>query len=204
MKLYIATSNAHKVREFFELFKRENIGCEVFGADALGGMPHCEENGASFEENAFIKADALKPRVAQDAYVLADDSGIVVDALGGAPGIYSARYAGVGGKGADAANNAKLLKELESAEDASRTARFVCALALICPDGERKIFKADFEGVINRGASGVNGFGYDPLFYLPARGCTSAELSAEDKNEISHRGKALKMLAQYLRALKRP
>ncbi len=200
MRIFIATGNAHKTAEFAEMFSRAQLECEVLGADALGGMPHCEEDGASFEENAFIKADALKKVAPEASYVLADDSGLAVDALGGRPGIHSARYAGIGGSSADSSNNEKLLRELESVPDAERTARFVCALALICPGGERKIFRGEFEGVINRGAKGAGGFGYDPLFFVPERGCTSAELSARDKNEISHRGLAFAKLVEYLKA----
>lgn len=130
---------------------------------------------------------------------MADDSGIVVDALGGNPGVHSARYAGVKGEGADKANNEKLLKALENVPDAERSARFVCALALICPNGERKSFEGRVEGFINRGAKGKNGFGYDPLFELP-EGMTTAELPEGCKNEISHRARALKELIKFLKS----
>jgi non-canonical purine NTP pyrophosphatase, rdgB/HAM1 family len=202
MKIYIATSNKHKVAEFGEMFQAAGLACEVHSAADVIGFEAPAEDGGTFEENAFIKADALKRKAPSDAYVMADDSGIVVDALGGAPGIHSARYAGVSGDGADAANNAKLLKELENVEDAERTARFVCVIALDCPDGRKVAFNGKIDGVINRGAKGVNGFGYDPLFFLPEKGVTTAELCASDKNEISHRGRAFAKLAEFLKKQK--
>ncbi len=201
MKIYIATSNKHKISEFAEMFARANIDCQVFSASDANGFFSPIEDGKTFEENAFIKADALKKIVPSDAFVMADDSGIVVDALGGAPGIHSARYAGVSGVGADDANNKKLLKELEGIEDAKRTARFVCVIALLSPNGERNAFSGKIEGVINHGECGVNGFGYDPLFFLPERGKTTAELSSEDKNSISHRGEAFAKLTEFLKKI---
>ncbi len=201
MKIYIATSNKHKISEFAEMFANANIDCDIFSASDADGFFSPVEDGDTFEANAFIKADALKKIVPADAYVMADDSGIVVDALGGAPAIHSARYAGVSGAGADRANNEKLLKELENVEDSKRTARFVCVIALVCPNGERHSFSGKIEGVINRGERGMNGFGYDPLFYLPERGKTTAELSSEDKNAISHRGEAFAKLADFLKKI---
>lgn len=196
--IYIATSNAHKVAEFDEMFKDWQIDCIVKSAKELGGMPDVNEDGLTFAQNALKKAKALKEIAPQDAYVLADDSGIVVDALDGAPGIHSARYAGVKGELADKANNEKLLKELENVEDSKRTARFVCALALICPNGKSEIFEAKFEGKINHGKLGQNGFGYDPLFEIDSNGLTSAQLPPAMKNQISHRGKALRKLADFI------
>lgn len=199
MKIYIATSNEHKVFEFSKMFKAENIDCLLFCAKDLSGFVSPEEDGKSFEENAFIKAEALRGLVPSDAFIMADDSGLVVDVLNGAPGIMSARYAGVSGGGADAANNAKLLEALKNVPDKKRSARFVCALALICPDGTRIACEGKIEGFINRGESGANGFGYDPLFFLPERSKTTAELENEEKNAISHRGLAFKKLAKFLR-----
>ena len=201
--IYLATANPHKVSEFAEMFADSSIECAMHSSAEFENYESPEEDGDTFEKNAFIKAEALKKCVPEGAYVVADDSGIVVDALGGAPGIHSARYAGVSGRAADAANNAKLLNALENVADKKRTARFVCAIALICPDGERVSFGGKIEGVINRGESGANGFGYDPLFFLPERACTTAELSAADKNEISHRGRAFKKLAEFLRKKER-
>lgn len=199
MEIYIATSNKHKVSEFGEMFAAAGLKCVVRSAADVIGFESPVEDGGTFEENAFIKAEALKRKTPPDAYVMADDSGIVVDALGGAPGIRSARYAGVSGAGADSANNEKLLRELAGVPDGKRSARFVCAIALICPDGERAAFCGKIEGVINRGAAGVNGFGYDPLFYQPECGKTTAELSPEEKNAISHRGAAFAKLAEFLK-----
>ncbi len=181
------------------MFANAKIDCDIFSASDTDGFFSPIEDGDTFEANAFIKADALKKIVPDDAYVMADDSGIVVDALGGAPAIHSARYAGVSGEGADRANNEKLLKELENVEDSKRTARFVCVIALVCPNGERHSFMGKIEGIINRGERGMNGFGYDPLFYLPERDKTTAELSSEDKNAISHRGEAFAKLADFLK-----
>ena len=194
----IASSNAHKVEELKAMFEAWGLDAEVKSAKELGGMPECDENADTFEGNAFIKAEALKSVAPEGAYVLADDSGIVVDALGGNPGVHSARYAGVKGEGADTANNEKLLRELKNVPDKERTARFVCVLALICPNGERKSFEGRVEGFINHGAAGKNGFGYDPLFELP-EGITTAQLPEACKNEISHRGRALKELIKYLK-----
>lgn len=197
-RIFVATSNAHKVAEFSKMFADWGLDCELLGAAAAGGMPTCEETGSTFAENALIKARALRPCVPSDAYVLADDSGICVDALGGRPGVRSARFAGVSGPGADSANNALLLKEMEGVPDGERSAHFACALALICPDGSEKMFEGRVDGFINRGAKGGGGFGYDPLFELAGEGLTTAEIPAERKNEISHRGMAVKKLAEFL------
>lgn len=198
MEIYIATSNKHKIAEFAEMFAKANIDCKVLSASDANGFEPPVEDGTTFEENSFIKATALKAKVPASAYVMADDSGIVVDALGGAPGIHSARYAGVSGSDADSANNQKLLKELEGVDDEKRTARFVCVIALITPNGQRHSFHGKIEGVINHGECGKGGFGYDPLFYLPERKMTTAELSAEEKNAISHRGSAFAKLVEFL------
>ena len=201
MKIYIATSNKHKLGEFAQMFARANFECEIAGADAIVGFDPPEENGKTFAENALIKARALK-KLAGGAHVMADDSGIVVDALGGAPGVYSARYAGDHSANADARNNEKLLRELENVPDEKRAARFVCAIALICPNGEEKLFEGKIEGVINRGEAGLGGFGYDPLFYVPALGKTTAQLAPEQKNAISHRGAAFKAMLEFLKRQK--
>jgi len=199
--IYIATSNGHKLAEFAQMFAEKNIDCEIFGAADVKNFVSPVEDGKTFAENAFIKANALRRIAPKGAYVFADDSGIVVDALDGAPGIFSARYAGVSGKDADIRNNEKLLRELEGVPDQKRTARFVCVIALITPTGERKTFEGKIEGVINHGESGSNGFGYDPLFLLPERNLTTAQLSAAEKNSISHRGKAFQQLADFLKSI---
>ena len=196
-KLVIATSNPHKVEEIEAVLGQIGIACLPMG-DA--GIPEPEEDGATFEENARIKAVAYAR--ALGTTVLADDSGLEVDALGGAPGVHSARYAGVGATRADrdAANNAKLLRELEQVPDAGRTARFLCVLCIAREDGTIVAeSRGAFDGVIGRAPRGTNGFGYDPLLVLPD-GRTSAELSPAEKNARSHRGNALRAMVAKLRA----
>lgn len=194
-KLVIATSNPHKVEEIQAVLGQVGIECVPLG-DA--GIPEPEENGATFEENARIKAVAYAK--ALGVTVLADDSGLEVDALGGAPGVHSARYAGIGETRAerDAANNAKLLRALEGVPQARRTARFVCVLSVARPDGSIVAeARGHFEGWIGEAPRGANGFGYDPLLVL-ADGRTSAELTSAEKNARSHRGNALRTLVRCL------
>jgi XTP/dITP diphosphohydrolase len=196
VKLVIATQNAGKVKEF-----REILGGDRFQWDDLSahkGLAAPEETGRTFPANACLKASYYAR--ALGAHALADDSGLEVDALGGAPGVHSARWAEMhsAGKG-DAANNALLLKQLNAVPDAQRTARFVCVLALAEPSG-RIIFTArdTVEGRVIREARGNNGFGYDPLFLIDEMGKTTAELPAEEKHRISHRGKALRRLRSMM------
>jgi XTP/dITP diphosphohydrolase len=194
-KLVIATSNPHKVEEIAAVLGQIGIACVPMEGV---GIPEPEENGATFEENARIKAIAYAR--ALGATVLADDSGLEVDALGGAPGVHSARYAGVGATRAerDAANNAKLLRALNGVPHARRTARFVCVLCVARPDGSIAAeARGTFDGWIGEGLRGSNGFGYDPLLVL-ADGRTSAELSSAEKNARSHRGNALRTLIRCL------
>ncbi len=197
MKIYVASTNRHKIAEFEAMLKARKLDCRLIGADEVPGFEAPDENGKSFEENAFIKARALAGAV-PGQYVMADDSGIEVDALGGAPGIYSARYAGGHGDGADLRNNEKLLKELDGVPDDKRDAQFVCCIALILPDGGEKSFTGIIRGRINHGAVGSGGFGYDPLFFVPELGKTTAELSPGEKNAVSHRGQAFAKLATFL------
>lgn len=154
-----------------------------------------EETGLTFVENALIKARHAAR--ASGLPALADDSGLAVDALGGAPGIYSARYAGGGG---DAANNAKLLEALKDIPDAERSAQFICALALLrhAEDPIPVICEGSWQGRILHAASGEHGFGYDPLFWVPERDCSSAELSPQEKNQLSHRARAMALLKTRL------
>jgi XTP/dITP diphosphohydrolase len=197
MQVLFASSNPHKVAEVKAVL--EPFGWEVMGLDALGELPEPTEDGDSFAANARIKAQGYAR--ATGRFCLADDSGLVVDALGGAPGIHSARYAGApGSRGArDRANNEKLLGELERVRAERRTARFVCALCLAGPDGTIVAeTSGSCEGVIGDEPRGDNGFGYDPLLYLPDRGLTVAELSAEEKNARSHRGAAVRAMAELL------
>jgi len=200
VRLLFATSNPHKLRELREMLGP--VGMEVVGLDALGEVPpEPEEDGATFAENARKKA--IGYALATGSACLAEDSGLEVDALGGAPGVHSARYAGVDGDRdtRDAANNAKLLRALEGVAREARTARFVCTMCLVDAEGEVLCeTRGTYEGVVADAPRGENGFGYDPLLYLPELGRTSAELSPEEKNARSHRGEAARALIAWLRA----
>lgn len=191
--IVLASGNAGKLREFNAMMA--DLGLE-FVRQSEYGVEDAEETGLTFVENALIKARNAARKTGMPA--MADDSGIVVDALGGAPGLYSARYAGEHGD--DAANNAKLLADLQNVPEAERTARFYCCIVYLrhADDQLPIIAEASWEGRILFEASGANGFGYDPLFYVPTHGCSSAELPPEEKNRISHRGQALRKLHQLL------
>lgn len=193
MKIVLASRNKKKIKELQTLLAEYIEGIEILSLDDVGIYGEIDENGESFAENALIKANAA----AKSGYIgIGDDSGLQVDALGGAPGIYSARYAGDHGN--DAANNTLLLKNLEGAEN--RSARFVCALACVFPDGSDPISVfGTAEGEIISEYRGEGGFGYDPLFYFPPLDKTFAELTAEEKNKISHRSNAIKLFAEALR-----
>lgn len=193
MKLVLATRNSGKVVEFRRLL--EELGSkdlEVVGLDSYPEIGDIEETGTSFEENSLLKARTITKLTGMPT--LADDSGICVDALGGAPGLYSARYSGQG----DAANNAKLLVALKDVADANRTAYFICVAAYVRPDGFEHIEEGRFYGKIAHQVIGTGGFGYDPLFVPDGLNCTSAELSAAEKDAISHRGKAMRAIAPYI------
>ena len=192
MKFFIATKNAHKMQEFKTIFSGTGIDliCET---DLENTLPEPEENGTTFEENALIKA---KEGMMHTGYPsIADDSGLCVDYLDGKPGIYSARYAGEHGD--DAANNRKLLSKLNGVPEEKRTARFVCAIACVFPDGRQFTVKGTVEGKIAFSVSGNGGFGYDPLF-ISELGCFG-EISAEEKNSISHRAMAIKEFKKELK-----
>ncbi|MFD0672944.1 RdgB/HAM1 family non-canonical purine NTP pyrophosphatase [Cohnella sp. GCM10027633] len=203
--LVIATCNAGKTKEFREAFGA--LGIEVRDLREVEGVPDIEETGTTFADNALIKARAVADIVGLP--VLADDSGLCVDALDGAPGVYSARYSGEGAT--DASNNAKLLRELAAigasvevaggGPDALSAGRFVCSLALYDPaDGSVVRAEGAAEGYILRESRGEGGFGYDPLFWVPAHGKSMAELTIAEKNAISHRGEALRKLVELLRS----
>jgi XTP/dITP diphosphohydrolase len=199
MNLIVATSNPHKVREIAEVL--EPLGLRVLGLSDVGAnVPEPEEDADTFEGNARIKAVAYAR--ALGAPCVAEDSGLEVDALGGAPGVHSARYAGVDGtrEEKDRANNEKLLRELQKLGPVDRSARFVCAMCLVNADGE-VLFetRGTYEGVITDTPRGTNGFGYDPLLLLPDLGRTSAELSPEEKAARSHRGAATRALYAFLK-----
>lgn len=197
-EILLATSNPHKLEEVEAVLGP--LGIHVVGLGALGDLPpEPVEDADTFEGNARIKA--IEYAKATGRRCLADDSGLSVDALGGAPGVHSARYAGVGDDRAsrDAANNAKLLAALADVGEAERTARFVCAMCLADPDGTIVAeTRGTFEGVITLDPRGTNGFGYDPLLFLPQEGCTSAELEPDAKNALSHRGAATRAMAEAL------
>ena len=199
----LATRNHGKIREIQEVLGP--LGVQLASLDDFGPIAEPEETGETFADNATQKA--IYYARATGAWALADDSGLVVDALGGEPGVRSARYAadrlpaGATRAAIDAANNARLLEELHAVADDKRTARFVCCLALA--DGDRVLLEAcdNVEGRILRAPRGHNGFGYDPLFFMDEKGRTTAELPAQDKNLISHRGKALRHFARLLETL---
>lgn len=199
--LRFASSNPHKLRELIAIFA--GSGLELRALDAARDVPpEPEEDGETFAENARLKARYYARALGE--VCLAEDSGLVVDALGGAPGVRSARYAETGATRdeRDRANNEKLLRELADVPEAARTARFVCALAVASPDGAIQAeATGSFEGRIARVARGTNGFGYDPLLLLPELGRTSAELSPAEKDLRSHRGAAARALLPRLLAL---
>ncbi len=184
MKLLIATHNQGKKREYAELLC--GLGLELTTLSEMGIRTDVDENGATYAENALLKARAYAAM--SGLLTLADDSGLDVDALGGAPGVHTARYAGEGAD--DCQRYTLLLHNLEGVPDAERTARFRCVIALAWPDGRTEVVQGTCEGRITHAPRGANGFGYDPVFYLPEFDRTMAELPAEVKNRISHRARA--------------
>ena len=196
-KIVLATNNAHKVEEFEKLFFY-HLGKEVkiYTLKEIGFEGDIVENGRTFSENALIKASAV---AGEGIVAIADDSGLCVDALGGEPGIYSARYASDNDENSDdLKNNEKLLSKLDQVPENERTARFVSALCFIDADGTEVSAIGKCEGIITREARGEGGFGYDPLFFFPGFGKTFGELTAEEKNEVSHRANAVKILKEKL------
>ncbi len=193
MKIVFATGNENKVVEIRAIF--QDLNAEITTMAQEGINIDIEENGTSFRENALIKAESIAPYV-KDAIVMADDSGLVIDALNGEPGIYSARY--LGHDTSYHEKNGDLLRRLEGVPEEKRTARFVCAVAAVLPDGRKLVAEETMEGRIGYEEKGANGFGYDPIFYLPDKGKYSAELAPEEKNAISHRGKALRKMRELL------
>lgn len=191
-KIVVATHNQGKVAEIETMLSKFSIAVESLSA--YGDIPEAVEDGKTFQDNAVLKAKHYALYTKE--VCLADDSGLEVDALAGAPGVYSARYAG--DTATDAENNQKLLFELEGVSSHKRTARFRCALAVV--DSGKVLFSADgkIEGIILDAPHGQGGFGYDPLFYVPSLGKTLAEIALADKNSISHRGQALHNLARQL------
>ncbi len=191
-ELMIATSNAHKVDEFKKML--EPKGIVVKSLLDLKESFEIEENGSTFEENALIKARSIAKHLRIP--VISDDSGLVIDALNGEPGVHSARY--LGHDTDYQTKNTIILSRMADVKGKDRSARFVCAMGLVYPDGREMTFTGTFEGFIHDKIEGPNGFGYDPIFYYPDFGTTSANVSAEMKNSVSHRSNALKKLMEYL------
>ena len=192
-KIVFATGNEGKMREVRLIL--QDLGFPVLSMKEAGVSLDIEENGTTFAENAMIKARAVWEKTG--GIVLADDSGLVVDYLGGEPGVYSARY--LGEDTSYEIKNQAIIDRLADAKEEERTARFVSAIAAVLPDGSELVTEGTVEGLIAHEPAGNGGFGYDPIFYLPEYGVTSAEIPIEKKNEISHRGKALKAMKIKLR-----
>lgn len=184
MKVILASKNQHKLTELSAILSQ--LGFEIALESEYGLDIDVEETGTTFEENSFLKADAVMK--ASGLPVLADDSGLMVDALDGAPGVYSARY---GHKASDKERTAYLLENMKDVPEERRGAKFVCVITCLFPDGRKIVARGECPGVITRAPHGENGFGYDPVFYLPELGMTYAELPSEQKNAISHRARAL-------------
>ena len=192
-RIVFATGNQGKMREIREIMQDLNV--EVVSLKDINLEVDIKEDGTTFEENAIIKAKTIMELT--NEVVMADDSGLEVDYLGKAPGVYSARY--LGEDTSYTVKNNHIIKELEGVEGQDRSARFVSVIACVFPDGTTITTRGTIEGVIGYEEKGENGFGYDPIFFVPEYGCTTAELSLEEKNRISHRGKALSMMKEELK-----
>ncbi|SFR84858.1 XTP/dITP diphosphatase [Anaeromicropila populeti] len=192
-RIVFATGNEGKMKEVRMIM--EDLGIEIKSLKEAGIDVDIVEDGTTFEENAIIKAKAISEML--NEVVLADDSGLEVDYLDKAPGIYSARF--LGEDTPYSVKNQYIIDQLEKAEGDERSARFVCAIACVCPSGEIFTTRGTIEGMIGYEEKGQNGFGYDPIFYLPEFGCTTAEFTPEKKNEISHRGRALSSMKSVIR-----
>lgn len=192
-KIIFATGNEGKMKEIRSILA--DMGLQIMSMKEAGIQLDIDENGTSFEENALIKAKAIA--ACTDAIVLADDSGLEIDYLNKEPGIYSARY--LGEDTSYHIKNNNLIERLAGVPDEKRTARFVCAIAAVLPNGEELVTRGTIEGIIGYEERGEGGFGYDPIFYLPERGKSTAELSAEEKNAVSHRGNALRKMKEELK-----
>ena len=193
-RIIFATGNENKMKEIRMIL--QDLGLEILSMKEAGVDIDIVEDGMTFEENAEIKARAVA-RVLTNDIVLADDSGLEIDYLDKAPGIYSARFAGE-----DTSYDIKnriLLDRLEGIPEEERTARFVCAVAAVFPDGTVSTVRKTIEGRIAHESAGSNGFGYDPIFYVPEYGCTTSEMTPEQKNEMSHRGKAIRAMRDILK-----
>lgn len=204
-KIIFGTGNEHKMAEIRMILA--DLGTEVLSQREAGIQADVVEDGSTFEENALIKAGEIAKIAAgmpqyKDAVILADDSGLEIDYLNKEPGIYSARYMGED-TSYDIKNQA-LLDRLDGVPDEKRTARFVCAIAAAFPDGSTRVVRGTMEGIIGHEIAGENGFGYDPIFFLPEHGRTSAQLAPEKKNELSHRGEGLRKMRTILEEKMKP
>ncbi len=194
MKILLATANKGKIKEISDLVRELPI--ELLSFSDIIDYPEIEEDGQTFEDNALKKARILAGSTGLTT--IADDSGLCVDALNGRPGVYSARYAGV--NSSDGEKVAKLLEELKGVPENRRTARFVCVIALVTPQGDERVFSGVCEGRISTAPSGFGGFGYDPIFFYPELNTTFGTLSLEQKNKVSHRARALALLINHLKS----
>ncbi len=201
MRIVFATGNENKMKEVRRILG--NLGMDIIFMKEAGVDGDVEENGNTFSENSMIKAravsESLKKKGDNESIVLADDSGLEIDYLGGEPGIYSARYMGHDTPYSE--KNTAIIKRLEGVPSEERTARFVCAISAVLPDGREYGTLGKMEGRIGYEIAGQNGFGYDPIFFLPEYGKTSAEISEDEKNAISHRGKALREMEKILKLI---
>ncbi len=200
MRIVFATGNAGKIREIKEILS--DLDMDVVSMKEAGVTVDVEENGATYEENAMIKVRAVATALGEagegaDTIVMADDSGLEIDYLNKEPGIYSARY--LGEDTSYRIKNQNLIDRLEGVEDEKRTARFVCAIAAMLPGGKELTTRGTIEGRIGYEERGEGGFGYDPIFYVPEFGKSTAELSEEEKNAVSHRGRALRAMKEELK-----
>jgi XTP/dITP diphosphohydrolase len=193
-RVVLATRNSHKVAELREILGAAGVEVKLVGLDAFPGAPDVAETGLTFAENALLKARAAVS--ASGLPAVADDSGLCVDALNGMPGVFSARWAGRHGE--DRANLELLLGQLADVPDDQRGARFTCAAALVLPDGRERVAEAELRGRLVRAARGAGGFGYDPILQPEGETRTTAEMTAREKNAISHRGRAFRALAPEL------
>lgn len=194
-KIILASNNQNKVAEVKEILKDKNV--EIVSLKEAGIDVDVDENGTTFEENALIKARAVCKMTG--GITMADDSGLEVDYMDKQPGVYSARF--MGHDTSYDIKNKAIIDKLEGVEGDARSARFVAAIAVVFPDGKEIVTRGTMEGLIAREPAGDNGFGYDPIVYLPEYGMTSAQLAPEEKNKISHRGKALKKMAEELKGI---
>jgi XTP/dITP diphosphohydrolase len=196
-RLVLATRNAHKITELHAILADADLDVDLVGADAYPGVPDVKETGTTFAANALLKAHALAQATGLPA--IADDSGLCVDVLGGAPGIFSARWSGTHGD--DRANLELLLAQLSDIDDAHRGAHFACAAALALPDGSERVVEGRLLGTLRHAPAGAGGFGYDPILQPLGDTRTCAELTPDEKNAISHRGNAFRALVPVVREL---